>query len=228
MALLDWATTNDTTPGTGLEIHTEVDFPEIGDGSLAMIHTGTTSYSHTNLWPVQTLPTTGVEPAGRIRTICRVDVHEGATPQTSYFGVTAMQSQNSLQGSGACYALLVTSGESLASPRLHLHRFNAGLTDGLTESSFVDIPFPGGITLGVPFTMELQWVVDVPGLGGAFLVGRTGTMTDFSDLTDQIATIDASPLLTSTTQGLVGSFKNNVAGSVKKVLFDNTTVYELI
>jgi len=230
MAITDWTKYVDLG---NLQLFTEQDTGAIvGLGSLAMEHTGTMLYTHTNLVPndLGSLPLPkGVEPSGRIRTICQVDQHDGVETQTSYFGVCVMQSQENLVLGGSCYALLVASDEGLSNPTLHIHKFTSGLTDGLTVLSLVSIPFPGTITLGIPFTIELDWIVDVPNLNGVLLIGRTGTATNFSDLTGQISFVDTvSPLTSSVAEGLCASFKNNLVASTKKVLFDNTTLFELV
>lgn len=231
MSINDWAV---YVENGNLQVFTEQDSGEIiiGSGSLAMEYTNSMLYSHANLVPndivVSPLPK-GISPAGRLRTICQVDTHDGSAPQTSYFGLTAMQDQDDLSSSGSCYALLIASDEGLANPTLHLHKFTSGLTDGLPVASLASITFPGTITLGVPFTLELDWVVDIANLNGTLLIGKTGTATDFSDLTGQISFVDTiSPLMDSVSEGIVASFKNNLVSSTKRVLFDNTTLFELL
>jgi hypothetical protein len=231
MAITDWSI---YVENGNLQVFTEQDSGEIiaGSGSLAMEYTNSMLYSHANLVPndlgASPLPK-GVAPSGRLRTICQVDTHDGVAPQTSYFGLAAMQDQDDLSTSGSCYSLLVASDEGLANPTLHLHKFTSGLTDGLTVLSLVSIPFPGTITLGIPFTLELDWVVDIPNLNGVLLIGRTGTAINFSDLTGQISFVDTlSPLTSSVSEGIVASFKNNLVSSTKRVLFDNTTLFELV
>lgn len=230
MAITDWARYIDIG---NLQLYTERDSSTIIDtGSLAMEHTGTALFTHANLVPNDVIVTPlpkGIFPAGRLRTICRVDQHDGIEPQTSYFGICAMQSQENLVLGGSSYALLVASDEGLANPTLHIHKFTSGLTDGLPVPSLVSATFPGTITLGVPFTLELDWVVDIPNLNGTLLIARTGTATDFSDLTGQLSFVDTlSPLTSSVAEGLCGSFKNNLVSSTKRVLFDNTTLFELV
>lgn len=229
--LVDWERYINIPSNLGITIE-EVN-PISNSGSLMFYHTGTMSYSRANVIPVEDSIgglARGIYPSGKMRTICQVDQHDGSTGQISYFGIVAMQSQSSLiSGSGSCYALLVVIEENLNNPMLHLHKFTYGLTNGLTVTSLASIPYPGSINIGVPFTLELQWLVDIPILGGVFLVGNTGIETDFSDLTGQITATDVvSPLTTSVAEGLVGSFKSNVNNSVKKVLFDNTTLFELV
>ena len=227
MALFEWGVFEDF-PITDQE-RSHDGSPILDDRSLKFEHTGTTAFSHANLIPQSSFLPTGTAPAGKLRTICRIDTHDGVSPQVSYFGVTALQSQDDLTTSGSCYALLVSASEGLVAPRLHLHKFTSGLTDELPFPSLVDIPYPGGLTIGVPFAIELQWIEDVGGIGGVFLAANTGTQTDYSDLTTQITFVDtSSPLTVSVSEGIVGSFKNNVGGDTKKVLFDNTTLFELV
>jgi hypothetical protein len=228
MAISDWDISVDSG---NLSVFIENTTPILDFGSLAFEHTGTSLYTHGNVIPNDDslgLPH-GIVPAGRLRTVCRVDEHDGSTIQISYFGVSTLQSQDDMVAGGSCYALLVASEEGFANPTLRLHKFTAGLTNSLPAPPLVAIPYPGTLTIGVPFTLELQWVVDVTTLGGTFLLGSTGVATDFSDLTGQLTIVDTmSPLTTSVAEGLVGSFKNNVGGDTKKVLFDNTTLYELV
>ena len=226
MSILDWDIYVDF-PGN-LLIFTDTAAPEIGTGSLAFGHINTVDFTHANLVPTDDSAglSHGVAPNGRLRTVCRVDIHEGGTPLISYFGVTALQSQDDLTAGGSCYALLLASGEGLVDPVLCLHKFTSGLPNGLPTPPLISIPFP--VTLGVPFAMELEWIVDVPNLGGTFLLARTGTQTDFSDLTAQMSFVDtSSPITTSVAEGVVASFKSNSVSDTKKVIFDNTTLFEL-
>lgn len=228
MSIVNWDKYVDIP--ANLQISTEKSSPILGAGSLLLNHSSTNFFTHANLVPnTGSGYSHGITPAGRLRTICQVNAHDGSASQTSYFGLSIMNSQENLVTGGSCYALLVSSDEGLVNPTLRLHKFTSGLTDGLTSSSLIFIPFPGSITIGVPFTLEIEWVVDITNLNGTLLIARTGTDTNFTDLTGQMFIVDSiSPLTTSVTEGVVASFKSSSISNTKTVLFDNTVLFELI
>lgn len=144
--------------------------------------------------------------SGRCRHLFRVDAHSGSTG--SYCGIVVQKSQENLTaGAGSAYGWIIrsstTSGIGGNGWFLHLMKYSAGLVDynvaDVTEDRLADVGLTA-VTLGTAFAMELEWLLDVPNLGGVRLIGRYGV--DFDNLTDVRTYVDtSSPLETSVNEG---------------------------
>jgi hypothetical protein len=89
-----------------------------------------------------------------------------------------------------------------------------------TTLASAQIDFTVGNTIG----LELEWQLDLVNIGGIALRVRTGTQTDFSDLSLRFTYIDPSPLTTSFAEGLA-LYTNSGSGDVT-MLFDETAIFE--
>ena len=85
----------------------------------------------------------------------------------------------------------------------------------------VDVGFVSGTTFG----LELEWNLDFENIGGTHFIVRTGTMTDFSDLTEQINYVDST---VRTINGYEGIFMCQDFATTPGVwYFDQTSIFTI-
>lgn len=158
---------------------------------------------------------------GKVRSLFRCTAFTG--DQTSInvglFCLTSVEDVIST-GTGDAYAVGIYPEDSVTNVTLRKITQNFGefLSTGvLLDSAAKD--FDTGTTIA----MELQWNVDVPDLGGTQLIVRTGSQTDYSDLTEVINHIDtSSPYLTGFAEGV---FCDCDSGQTATFLIDNTVTF---
>lgn len=161
---------------------------------------------------------------GKIRTICNVASFTAGFQA----GIVCLQSQDDVSGVvGSCYTLNMRSRTASAIDfRLVLNKHTTGLQNVTT---LLDETANGLSTLGTDFVMELQWIADLPGLGGTQLVVSFGNNTqDFNDLVPQFVVLDTtSPILTSVGEGV---FCKVISASTEQVdvRFDETEIFSLV
>jgi hypothetical protein len=205
MGLGDWERYSTTT---GLTIDPTA--PLVGSGSLRM-HLRD-SGAECNLGLSDAHPRGLLK--GRVRTLVR---------QTTGFltnhrvGLYCMaQALDITQGSERAFYRYCLKDQTLL-----LDKGDEGLSNGTTSLGSVAHTW----TLALTVALELEWDYDLDRWGGAQLIGRVGTRTDFSDLSAVITVTDSSsPLATSVSEGLCGWS----SGGEKIFLFDDTTIYPLL
>lgn len=226
MAFIDW----DFYQPVGIHF-VDVGNPIVGAGSLRFQHFNSTSLANGNAVPKLLSPLPFGFGKGKLRSIFQVFQSDFSNAGTlSYFGLACMQSDRDLVntvGSDFYYAAIEVSETFVAN--LLLGKVTSGFS-GFPGTPFVSIPYPDVLSEGSIHTLEIQWIADIPNLGGTHLLCRTGTLTDYSDLTDQIVYFDSSsPLSSTVSEGLIISLDNSsaVSNQGKVILTDQTTLYEL-
>lgn len=165
--------------------------------------------------------------AGRLRTILRLDGPYTGVSASNYCGILAMQSHEDMGTTGSdCYMWgWRFTGNGATSQWFTLRKFtntNNSLGTLLSEVSIVS-PY----AIGSVITLEFEWVEAFATLGGVILRGRSGTMTDYSDLTEQVAYFDnSSPLTTTVAEGL--GAKASTIGSSDQIYTLDTTELDVL
>lgn len=236
MPLSNWDIHNDLPSFITVSIDTIT--PTIDDGSLHIEYTDSTTLGTINAIPIFPGYPQAIENA-KLRTIFKVgSFPPGFGLYPNYFGIVAMQGTRNITGGDApgktCYALSVCLAEDLSSQELQLNKIFVPGYRGLQNMNapqsevLAVIPYPELITPGYVGTIELQWMANIPGLNGVFLVARSGSLTDYSDLTDRFSVVDyLSPLTVTAGEGLWSYMQNSISGDVRQVVFDNTSLYSL-
>lgn len=208
-----------------LDIATPID----GTGSL-LFQYATSVPGTINAIPSDSLYPVGVT-SGKLRTLFSVRTLNGSTPSNlSYLGILAMQENRDVTGTGSAesfYALAVSLPEGLGTVTLMLLK-GSGLGN-LEDLTVLDtMIYPDPVTVGSTHALEFQWISDSINLNGTFLVARTGTEIDFSDLEPQLLYMDFdTPLTTTVGEGLFAYFKGS-GTNLKQFTYDSTILYELV
>ena len=215
MALSDWTVTS-SNPAITATIDTGN--PILDTGSLFL---GSALNDDGQITLTSTLYTPG-KTSGKIRAVMR-DV--ATTMREAFVGFSFMHAALDVSpGNVACYGFYVEERTG-GTPNNHivLGRFDSGIASA--PVSLFDQS--GGWTTNVTFTMEVEWQTDVPGLGGIRIIGRTGTATDFSDLSEIVDLVDGGPSALTTSAG-EGIMAHSSVGSSNVLDFqiDNTTISE--
>ena len=92
---------------------------------------------------------------------------------------------------------------------------------GGTVFDTADISFTNNLTIG----LELEWNVDFTNIGGTQFIVRTGTMTDFSDLSEVINYIDPTVRTINGYEGIV--MMQDFATTPGVWYFDQTSVFTI-
>lgn len=223
MALGDWSQqSNSANHVVSLDIST----PLVGVGSLKIANAvGTPTAVNMYLTSLAKGFT-----KGRIRTLMRVAVrpshvaHEGC-------GIVCLQSTLDVTaGSGDCYTFRLGPGPSATGAPGTLYWGLVKHTSAIVNAgTALDISASETVAAGDYWPTQLEWVVDIPNLGGTRLTASRGTKnsTDFSTLAVIYDYLDtASPLTTSVAEGLFGCHPTTGSTSYTYT-FDETSVYEL-
>ena len=221
MALSNWTVAkSDTELSASLDLVT----PIVGGGSLSLKNNAAPG-TDDGIMMTPASPVASGFTRGKIRTLCRIDT--SATASGQGLGIFFMADQADLTlGAGSCYALVWrTATTNGAISQLHIANYTAGFDDPtsytLASESFAQV------VAGTVLAMEVEWNLDVIGLGGLRIIARRGSLTDeltdFSDMTEVVTHLDASPLLTSVGEGIF--MINNASGDMD-VSFDQTKIIE--
>lgn len=158
---------------------------------------------------------------GKIRTLIRYD--NGATSTPNYAAGIYCLATNSggFAASGTAYSLTVNA--NTGDLRLHDDNISASGFSQMNVLASASISFTAGTTMAI----ELEWdslrQVDI---GGTHFIARSGTQTDYSDLTERFQHIEPNgAVLTSGFEGLVvfhdaSSTPNNTIWA-----FDDTEIF---
>lgn len=156
--------------------------------------------------------------AGRMRTVMK-RVSGGAGQGRA--GIYCMTSnENPTFSSADCYALAVRENGDI-----ELVKFSTGIQQ--TSPTILTTISSAISDVTSLFTIELLWFYDITEFNGTRLIVKTGTSTDYSDLSllaggDLIDS--ATPLSSSQSEG---PFYSTNAGTVARWLFDNTQLYSV-
>jgi hypothetical protein len=154
---------------------------------------------------------------GKIRTLMKVTAVSSA-PNT-FVGLFCMTESEDVTAISQDLYMVAANPNNIAA-NLKLKKLNNGITDFSGESTkgSTQVDF----TTGNLISLEMEWQLDVAEIGGIFITIRTGTATDFSDLSDVITYIDPSPYTSTFAEGLA----IQTVTSTATVLFDETTIFE--
>lgn len=146
---------------------------------------------------------------GKVRTLLRLDA-ELFQPKA---GLYCMTETSGLLGAGqSCYTLRYEA--AVGSNNFSLEKHTGGLGGATTTLDETTIPqiAPGS---GDVMAIELEWNLDIPALGGIFIIGRVGTINDltFGSLTSVLSVTDFSPFLTSESEGIFAQSSNLNSGT---------------
>ena len=220
MAFIDW---DQYSSGSTIAMANDTVIPIAGGGSLFFDSSG----SGNRQAHMSVSTSSGINKGftqGEIRTICNV------ASFTAGFrtGIICLQSQDDVSGIvGSCYTLNMQSRTSSAIDfRLVLNKHTTGLQNVTT---LLDETINSLSTLGTDFVMELEWVANLPGLGGTQLTVSFGNNTqDFNNLVTQFIVLDTtSPILTSAGEGVFCKLLSTSTEQVD-VRFDNTEIFSLV
>lgn len=232
MSITEWEI--DTDSPSSITYTTDIATPIFGNGSLLF------QYSDTVAGSINALPSVvsgfpHAVTAGKFRTLFRVKAFNGSSPlNVSSLGIIAMQAERNSTGttsSRTFYAVAVLLPEGLGTGSVLLKLYKAlsigGLKNIYASTELASMTYPTTVSVGSLHSIELQWISSLPQLGGTFLIVRTGTQVDYSDLTSQLSYTDtSSPLLTTVGEGLFAYFKGG-SSVLKQFIFDETKLYQL-
>jgi hypothetical protein len=215
MALSDW-TVYKSQPGLGVSI--EVASPIVDIGSLRVGNAGEGSVLNlTNL--ASTLYAPGL-PKGKMRSIFKID-----SANRTHVGFSYMQSTGDITpNTGNWY--MATAQADAGQRRFRVERVNGGFGVGAVDVVLYAGSHPQW-SFSTVFTMQIEWVIDIPGLGGVLHTLSTGTATDFSDLSVIYSAVESSGYLTSTFGEGPMALKWDTFGDTYSALYDNTSVYSI-
>jgi len=232
MALADWVV-NKT--GTEVIAHSiDVATPMIGDGSLNLSHSGPNGPGGLNMY--LGAPFSKGFTKGRIRTLIRWDT--GGTIQVGdtlvHSGVIFLQDQLDVSDTtGNFYTLGIGSAKTGGDFKIRIVKHNIGLNNiGETSRTEIFTKNTGGVhppSADDFWPIEIEWVVDIPGLGGTRLIAREGTKNslDFGTLIDIYDAVDvSSPLTTSVAEGVFSQGGTNFTNA-RTWTVDQTSIFEL-
>lgn len=215
MALNDW-TVNESPGGLSLVINTTT--PLVDSGSLRGDNTGFGgSVNYTNL--TEDNYTKGIA-RGKIRTIMQAEI----TGNRWQAGINFVADNLDLTGGAA--GTYIWCAESDAGLRtFKLYEYGNGFGSSATKTLHT-VSSPAWTAASI-FTLEVEWNLDIAGLGGCRIIARHGTATDFSDLVDVYDAVDGSPhVSTATAEGLFIR-KYDTLGDNYDVQFDNTSIFTI-
>ena len=156
---------------------------------------------------------------GKIRSLFRCTANTG-TALNSNIGLWCLSSVENMigTGSGDAYGVGIAPAAS-ANVRLRKIDQNFGEWFDDADLAVANKSFIAGTTVA----MELEWNVDIPGIGGVNLVVRVGDATDFSDLSEVINIVDSSsPYTTGFAEGIWAATESPATATF---LVDNTEIF---
>lgn len=238
MSLPQWEVNKDLA--ASLFATLDIDTPLVGTGSLLFHYSNSLVVGTLNVVPTVLSGYPEAFVAAKLRTLFHIKTFQGTNaPTLSYVGIASMQGSRNIAGQDAvgktCYALVLKLPEALALGTvllqiIKIHTVGSrGLQNLALGTVLASMAYPVPLTTGSTGSLELQWIADVLNLNGVHLVARTGTLLDYSDLTERLVVLDFDiPLVTTVGEGLFCSLQNSVSSDTKEITFDNTTLYELV
>ena len=216
MALADW-TLYQSQPGLTAEITTTT--PILDAGSLRLVNIG--EASSVNLQNFTSLLYTPGLLEGRMRQILRID---SAGKTRAGFAFMQSAADISTTDDKDYYQVVAHADATAATRTIRIDRIDGG---SVNTTNLFETSSPAW-TVGSVFTIEVDWQASVTEIGGTRITVRTGTATDFSDLSEIADLTDPSPDAHTTTLG-EGPYilKFDTTGETYEVRYDNTSVFQL-
>ncbi len=225
MSLSDWTSVQ---PGSSVTISLEINTPLVGDGSLKFVNAGTPN-GYTNMYLTNLLK--GFT-KGRIRTLIRAD---GRPSHVAYerAGIVCLQSGLALNANKNFYTFGWGVGSSTSgTPGTQYWTLgkNVNTTLGSAPTSNL-INEAVSVSTGDYYPIQLEWIVDIPNLGGTRLTASVGALnsTDFSTMAVLFDYLDtSSPFTTSVGEGVFDAHPASGFSVAHTYILDETTVYQLV
>ena len=167
--------------------------PIVGVGSLESLHASASTFNGTLDGGFSRGFT-----KGRVRTLLH---HEASsTPAAQHPGVYCMSDvQDATNIAGDWYALVVDGGTT---GNLRLLK-GTGLTlNGISTATVLGTPTNVPYALGQTISIQLEWNLNVDGLGGMLLKASTGTALNFSDLAEVQVFFESTPHTVANYEGI--------------------------
>ena len=194
--------------------------PMVGTGSLRLnLPTGGTG----NIAPDSAGPLTHGLTLARYETLARAQV-SGIATSAGKFGIIFMQSaHNVTTGTPDFYFFgIENTGVNFSLGNYVLYKTTTGWSGISLVTSTVAISGP---VFGIVQSFRVDFITDVPNLGGVWIKCYAGTV-DFSSMTNIFNVIDfTSPLTTTVNEGLAVDAAST--GSTLECQFDQTSLYEI-
>lgn len=158
-------------------------------------------------------------PGGFIKGALRILVKPVVLGTSRNINLVCLQSQRDPRFSPANCYWLEADGTSLNLRKSNSSGLNVGFSTLLGSS-------PLSMVVSTVFSIELQWVVAIDEVNGIDFIVRTGSMSDYSDLTQVIHILDTTAPLYSTTQGEGISFGGGTGSPEFRL--DQTTLLRIL
>lgn len=219
MALADW-----TTNFSGVTVSLEITTPLVGNGSLKHV---VPAGSHTANMYLTNFAKGFTK--GRIRTLLRYVVRPSANAQCGS-GIIFMQSNlNPVTTASNYYKFFLGPGTAGGSPGTQYWQLTKHTSRTLVQTPSNILVETSSETAANNdyWPIQIEWIVDLAGLGGTRLTASKGTKnsTDFNTLATIYDHLDTStPHTTSVGEGL---FTVAYGTGVFTTIFDETSIYEL-
>jgi hypothetical protein len=208
MAFSHWTFTTSSAPAATMS----VDTINTISGTASLRYLGTAAASFTAAIPTIASGIPHAIDKGALR--CAVKPVAGTNKS---FYLTCMQTNRNAVNAGCfCYSAEINDTDI----KLKKHA-----TGGITSAGTVLDTVPFTMSNGVIFTVEFQWITSLNQIGGIDFVIRTGTLLDYSDLTQVIHEID--PSTSAFTIGDGFGFRCGATG-VEEFRVDQTELYRII
>lgn len=227
MAIADWFIAKSDA---GMDVHLEIGVPIDGTGSLriaqdAIAATVGVANAHLRLMAG---PPASQYLKGKVRTLMQPKQFTDSATSVSFFGVHGMQNQaNIFDVGGKAYFAGRWGGTS---PSWWIARVDNGITGA---GDFV--PLMTGNTTNLPGiddvrAIEFEWVYDPLEFNGVRLTFSVAPDDNFSNLAQVYQVVDSSANALDSTvgEGVFFSALHSAAGPVVEVLYDKTTIFELV
>lgn len=224
MSLADWTKVQ---PGSSVTISLDINTPLVGNGSLKFVN-GQTPNGVANMY----LTSLGRGfTKGRVRTLIRMDARPSHVAYERS-GIVFLQSVlNPSVASGNCYTFGWGVGASTSGTpggqywTLNKHALSLGTAGSNLFNEAVSV------SAGDYYPIQVEWVVDIAGLGGTRISISVGDLNsiDFSTLLPLVDYLDtSSPLTSSVAEGLFTAHPSSGISGVHTYTFDETTIYQLV
>ena len=227
MALANWLITK-SNPGIDVQVDTAI--PLHGTGSLRISQdniAATTAVANAHLRPLAGPPQSQFV-KGKVRTLIQPKMFTDNATSISFMGILGMMSQANVFATGGKGYFAGRWGG--VSPSWWIARVDHGVTSAadffsLRTGNTTHLPSFNDVR-----AIEFEWIYDSLEFGGVRLTFSVSANADFSNLTQIYQVIDnsASSLTTSSGEGVFFSALHTTAGPIVDVLYDRTTIFELV
>ena len=212
MALSDWTQYENQNWSFLINVTTPIVSSGTGRLAFSPISGGT---SLTNIVVTALSGRTKGVTKGKLRTLFRYDVPP-TSGSVNWYGLAFMMSTEDITGSANYYR----AQYNFNTGRFELVKATAYSVGTVLAQGPIFAP-GNNVTIG----FEVEWIKDIPELGGVAIFVKYGFATDYSDLTSVITYVDStSPYLVSVAESIF-AFTGNPNGAAWNLDFDQTTMF---